>query len=326
LPMVPNIIPSQERPSTGPKAALASIHYMVAPAIDAKTSQRRGQIDVLAGPDKSLYYRVFGRDKDGRSELRVARSLSRGERIIAFGGNPNMPMTLSFELDDFIPSGSEKDIYVPAFVPQGEMDQQVAACLAEMTVGDETKQIWLSGNRVNKLEPPPRRLVAFGEKIYALAYDVDRKPLGFEIKLDDFDVGFEPGTQQATKFESKVRLTDKSENVRDEPHKIWMNHPMDHQGYTFYQMRYWPDRDLETGQTTGLFQSVFQVATNPGRPIIYGGCLLVVLGTFVQFYMRAGVFTDGGKKERERAAARVRAAETKGRDAGPDKIEDAELL
>jgi hypothetical protein len=30
--------------------------------------------------------------------------------------------------------------------------------------------------------------------------------------------------------------------------------------------------------------------------------MLLVLGIFVQFYMRAGVFTDGGKRERERVA------------------------
>jgi hypothetical protein len=41
----------------------------------------------------------------------------------------------------------------------------------------------------------------------------------------------------------------------------------------------------------------------------------VVLGAFVQFYMRAGVFTDGGKKERERAAAKARAQATKAREA-----------
>ena len=85
-----------------------------------------------------------------------------------------------------------------------------------------------------------------------------------------------------------------------------MNHPLDHNGYTFYQMRYQPDIDPQTDRPTGRFLSVFQVATNPGRSIIYSGCLLVVLGTFVQFYMRAGVFTDGGKKERERAASRAR--------------------
>jgi hypothetical protein len=89
-----------------------------------------------------------------------------------------------------------------------------------MTVGDETKEFWLSRNRVDGLKPPPPQHVVFRDAVYALAYDVDRKPLDFEIKLDDFDVGFEPGTQQATKFESKIRLTDKSESIRDEPHTI----------------------------------------------------------------------------------------------------------
>ncbi len=85
-----------------------------------------------------------------------------------------------------------------------------------------------------------------------------------------------------------------------------MNHPLDHRGYTFYQSNYIPMKDPRTRQPTGQFQSVFQVAKNPGRPIIYAGCMLVVLGIFLQFYMRAGIFTDGGKKEREQAAAKAR--------------------
>ncbi len=39
--------------------------------------------------------------------------------------------------------------------------------------------------------------------------------------------------------------------------------------------------------------------------IKYLGCLMVVLGAFVQFYMRAGLFTDGGKRERERDAVKA---------------------
>ncbi len=116
-------------------------------------------------------------------------------------------------------------------------------------------------------------------------------------------MGFEPGTEQATHFVSQVRLTDKSLGIKEQPHTISMNHPLDHRGYTFYQSNYIRVRNPETRQFTGQFQSVFQVAKNPGRPIIYAGCLLVVLGAFLQFYMRAGIFTDGGKKERERAAA-----------------------
>ena len=94
-------------------------------------------------------------------------------------------------------------------------------------------------------------------------------------------------------------------NVRDKPYTISMNEPMTHRGYTFYQMRYSPIVDPRTNQRTGQFQSVFQVGSNPGRPIIYTGCLLVVMGAFVQFYMRAGLFTDGGKREREQAARKA---------------------
>ena len=251
-------------------------------------------------------------------------------------------MTISFEVDDYLPSGVEKDICVPVEVPQGEMDQQVAACRVEMTVGGETKEFWLSRNRVDSLKPPPPKHVVFGDTVYSLAYDVDRKPLGFDVKLDDFEIDFEPGTPQPTKFESKVRLTDKSEScdlslmssvndvgeiprrgrdllivasvkgvlhfrsfdldgkrvvdtdeekltekakelealkgqlaglwpphvltkgekrrvieaatamgLRDDPRTIWMNHPTDHRGYTFYQMRYVAERRPAHGAVDG---------------------------------------------------------------------------
>ena len=81
-----------------------------------------------------------------------------------------------------------------------------------------------------------------------------------------------------------------------------MNDPMTHRGFTFYQSRYSAVQDPQTGQPTGQFQSVLQVGTDPGRPVKYAGCLVIVLGIFVQFYMRAGVFSDGGKRERDRTA------------------------
>ncbi len=220
-----------------------------------------------------------------------------------------MPMTISFEVDDYLPSGVERDIFVPIVLPKGKKDEGIGACRVEMTVGKESKEIWL--RRSLTLDPPSPSFVTFSDAVYAIAYDVNRKPLGFNLKLDDFDVGFEPGTEQATKFVSQVRLTDKSEGIEDQPHTISMNHPLYHQGYTFYQSRYQPDFDPQE-RPTGRFQSIFQVAINPGRPIIYGGCLLVVLGAFVQFYMRAGLFTDGGKKERERGSrCKARAKATK---------------
>ena len=284
---------------------------MVTPVIDPKTNGRFGQIDVLAGPDDSLSYRVFGRGKDGQGELRAAGAVTRRTPIVAFGGNPNMPMTIRFEVDDYLPAGITRDIFVPIELPKGRKDEGIGACRAEMTVGNETKEIWLE--RSLNLEPPEPQIVTFRDAVYAVAYDCDRKPLGFDLKLEDFDVGFEPGTEQPTKFVSQVRLTDKSEGIKDQPHTIWMNHPLYHNGYTFYQSRYVPDLDANK-RPNGRFQSIFQVAINPGRPIIYSGCMLVVLGAFLQFYMRAGVFTDGGKRERERAAAKTKAKDAKAKD------------
>ena len=299
LPMVPNVIPQSQNRAEPPPKPLAAIHYMVFPTLDPKTNGRFGEIDILAGPDQSLYYRVFGRGKGSQGELRAAGHLAKRQNVVAFGGNANMPMTITFQVDDYLPAAVEKQIYEPIVLPKGQMGNGIAACRAEMTVDGQTKEIWLS--RSENLEPPPPRMVAFRNSVYQITYDVDREPLGFALKLDDFDMGFEPGTEQATHFVSQVRLTDKSLGIKDQPHTISMNHPLDHRGYTFYQSNYIRVRDQETRQFTGQFQSVFQVAKNPGRPIIYAGCILVVIGAFLQFYMRAGIFTDGGKR---RARAR----------------------
>ena len=241
LPMVPNVIPSADPSAKAPPRPLASIHYMVAPTLDPKTNGRFGQIEILAGPDDALYYRVFGRGKEGKAELRAAGPLAKEKPIVAFGGNANMPMTITFEVDKYLPSAIEKPIYEPIVLPKGQMGNGIAACRAEMTVDGQTKEVWLS--RSVDLDPPAPQTVQFRDSVYQVVYDVDRKPLGFELKLDDFDTGFEPGTEQATHFESKVRLTDKSAGITDEPHKIWMNHPLDHRGYTFYQSNYIRVRD-----------------------------------------------------------------------------------
>ena len=204
LPMVPNVIPPADGSAKPPARPLATINYIVPPVLDPKLNGRFGQIEVLAGPGDALYYRVFGRGKDQTGELRAAGPLKKEEPIVAFGGNPNMPMTISFSVDKYLPAGVEKSIFEPIVLPKGQMGNGIAACRAEMTVGGQTKEVWVS--RSENLDPPPPRTVTFRDAVYQVSYDVDRKPLGFELKLDDFDTGFEPGTEQATHFESKVPL------------------------------------------------------------------------------------------------------------------------
>jgi len=315
LPMVPNVMPSSRDPSAKPAAPLVSIHLMVPPVLDPKTNGRFGQIEVLAGPDRALYYRVFGRGKDGKTELRASGPVTAGKTIDAFGGGANMPMTISFRVADYLAAGVEKQIFEPVYLPKNQMDEAVPASVIEMTVGDITREIWIQ--RSESPDGPSFKPVPFGDRLFEIAYDVDRRPLGFDVKLDKFKVGFAPGTEHATKFVSSVRLIDPAEGIKDKPYTISMNDPMTHRVFTFYQMRYSALQDPHTGQRTGQFQSVLQVGVDPGRPIKYAGCIILVLGIFAQFYMRAGVFSDGGKKERERAARKNTAEPAPVTDLGP---------
>jgi hypothetical protein len=315
LPMFPNVIPRQQDKDGKPQQALVGINYYLPPAIDPKTNGRFGVVEVLGTPKGALYYRVFGRGENGLGEVRAVGPITKGEEVLAFGGNPNQPMTIKFTVDDFLPAGREKEVCEPIVLPKGQMGNGIPAALAEMTVDGHTEEFWI--RRSPSLEPLFQR-VTFPSGVYEVAFDVDRKDLGFELKLDDFEVGFDPGTEQASKFVSQVRLSDEAMGIADRPHTISMNEPLSHRGYTFYQSSYVRHADPRTGQLDGQFQSIFQVATDPGRSVKYAGCLLVVLGAFVQFYMRAGLFTDGGKRERERAAAKAEKREKKVDESSPE--------
>jgi hypothetical protein len=267
----------------------------------------------MGTPESKLYYRIFGRDETPTpaGEARTPKAgtlrgtpgpLPLDETITAFGGNPNMPMTLTFSVEEYLTSGEEKTIYEPYELPIGQRGNGLAAALLEMTVDGETKDIWVHRppGLNAKFEP-----VRFKSKAFDLAYDCDRKPLGFSLKLKDFDLDFEPGTEQPTKFVSEVELTDEKMGIKDKPITISMNNPLTHRKLTFYQSSYERLRGPD-GRETGDFQSVLQVGYDAGRFLKYLGCSLIVLGAFLQFTMRAGLFSDGGKRDDHKAADRAR--------------------
>jgi hypothetical protein len=310
VPMIPNVIPSAQGEGDAPRKALVGISYYLPPALDSK-SGRFGLVEVLGTPEGKLYYRVFGRGEVGttRGQVRDKGPLARGKEVVAFGGNGKMPMTLLFEVEDYLTSGTERSICEPVDLPPGQMGNGIPASLVEMTVTDPDdpskqykKEFYV--RRSASLDPS-WKTVAVGPQVFRVAYDADRRPLGFDLKMVDFQRGFDPGTEQASRYSSDVLLTDRSAGIKEQPIHIAMNEPLTHKGYTFYQSSFIPEEDPRTGARTGRFQSVLQVGKNPGRRVMYAGCLCVVFGIFVQFYMRAGVFSDGGKRERERAAAKA---------------------
>src|SRR5262249_32863158 len=209
-------------------------------------------------------------------------------------GGDKMPMTLSFRVDEFWLSGRTRQVCEPIELPVGKLENAVPACEVTMTVDGQAEKFWV---RSSIDYDAHYQDVRFPSGRYRIAYAFERKPVGFEMTLTDFDVGVDPGTPSPSSYTSEVLLNDPEKGIKDEPKTITMNEPLTHRGWTFYQSNYVPQTD-EEGRSTGQYMSVFQVHYDPAWQVVYLGCLTVVLGTFVQFYMRAGVFSDGGKRER----------------------------
>ena len=301
LPMVPNVIPPVGPIRQEPRRAAGVDPLHGAPTLDPKTNGRFGQIEVLAGPDDALYYRVFGRGKEGKGELRAAGPLAKEKPIVAFGGNANMPMTITFQVDQYLPSAIEKPIYEPIVLPKGQMGNGIAACRAEMTVDGQTKEIWLS--RSENLDPPA-----------APDRPVSRLGLPARLRRRSQAAGLRA---QARRLRHGLRARHRAGDPLREPGSPdrqvgWHQGPaaqdLDEPPARPSRLHVLSSRTISAcatrtpGSSRGSFSRSFRWPPTPAGPIIYGGCFLVVLGAFLQFYMRAGIFTDGGKRERERAA------------------------
>jgi hypothetical protein len=296
LPGAPATIPEKGAPPVPP---LLSINYYLPPVVDPQINGRFGVIEVIGNDHGQLAYRVFGRGTPGK--LGPHGFLNLKEEVTAFGGNETAPMTLAFSVDEFLQHGKEEEIAESIKLPPNE--EGLGAVEAELTVNGVTKSVWL---RKSPGFDPDYQSVVFPDGIYQVAFDVDHMDLGFSLKLEDFDVGFDPGTDKASSFRSEVLLTDEAQGIKNKPVSIFMNNTLDHRGWRFFQSNYSRYVDPKTRRETGEFVSVFQVAKNPAREMIYVGCIVVVLGAFVQFYMRAGIFTDGGKAQQHRAAEKAR--------------------
>jgi len=106
--------------------------------------------------------------------------------------------------------------------------------------------------------------------------------LPFELTLTEFKMDKDPGTQNPASYESFVNLFDGQTNSK---HHIYMNNPLKHRGFTFYQASY---SETESGQ----YASTLSVNVDPGRPFKYFGSILLVLGSIWHF-----VFLKGQKKK-----------------------------
>lgn len=125
-------------------------------------------------------------------------------------------------------------------------------------------------------------LVKVGEEEVVVSYRLRRVSLPFALKLERFQVVWDPGTTQPATYTSWVKILSFGENSQGGSTEgvlqlIGMNEPLTYQGYTFYQTSY---REQENGR----WLSVLTVNYDPGRSIKYMGSFLLSLGCFLFFF------------------------------------------
>ncbi|MBN2419794.1 MAG: cytochrome c biogenesis protein ResB [Deltaproteobacteria bacterium] len=154
------------------------------------------------------------------------------------------------------------------------------------------------------LEPEGR------ENLTMMLYGAENSPTGYEykgityyfqlrprklllpanIKLDDVIQETYTGTDIAKRYESKVTLTTDTGETRKA--RIYMNHPLTIQDFTFYQSGYSKD------PVTGRESSSLSVVKNAGKYFPYIACILITIGMILHFcIMFIRMFSSNKNKE-----------------------------
>lgn len=108
-------------------------------------------------------------------------------------------------------------------------------------------------------------------------YEGRSLPLDFAIHLDDFVEEKYPGVALAASFESHVKVHPAVGDAFTE--RIYMNHPLVYEGFTFYQASFQRKPD-------GQEITVLSVARDPGMTLSFVGCCILVLGLVLIFFVK----------------------------------------
>jgi ResB-like family len=128
--------------------------------------------------------------------------------------------------------------------------------------------------------------VSSGDKEWGISLSRKRWVVPFSLTLDTFVHEMHAGTDMAASYESYVT---KTENGDQSKIRIWMNHPLRHKGYTFFQSSW----GREPSMPGNPVFSVFSVVRNPADQGPLWACIIVGIGMLLHFgqkllrYMKA---------------------------------------
>ena len=157
--------------------------------------------------------------------------------------------------------------------------------------GDKTYGPFFLSNKFERLKDFNKHTFDHEGREFAIAIQRTRYNYDFKVRLDDFRFLRYPGTNKAKDFTSDVTLR-KADGTEEEK-RIFMNHPLIHEGSTFFQSGW----NEETEKGTRL-----QVVQNPGKFLPYWGVAVVGFGLAVQFGMHLFGFTKRRGRQTRKAS------------------------
>ncbi len=233
---------------------------------EAEQSQgSRGKLELAQSKDdKKLFYRVFARsgETNASGEVKLNEPIATGW------------MDLKFTVKDWIPYAISQ--VRPRYVEKvaGTDNNFLSSLYVEPR---NTKNLASGGQQGFWLSEGDNRSITLGGRRVLVGLNRYGMTLPFEIFLEKFTIGNDPGTTKAATYESRVKVKDAARGV-EKSALISMNEPMEHGGYTFYQASY----QLREGAPP---VSVFSVNFDPGRKLKYLGSLIMCLGICLMFWM-----------------------------------------
>ena len=168
---------------------------------------------------------------------------------------------------------AEKNLY-PIKKPEGirpiQKDSQIVK-------GNQRAVEFTHGGKTYYVTDTKPVVVREGSDFIRVSLDKQKLMLPFEFILTNFKMDTDPGTNNPASYESFVQLFSGKEGSTN--HHIYMNNPLKHAGFTFYQASYFKTDNSGYG-------SVLSANFDPGRIIKYLGSLILVLGTTWHYLIR----------------------------------------
>ena len=176
------------------------------------------------------------------------------------------------------PGWADFKITLDEYLPQAQIQRRIVVADNEdiegtpaLLVKTRSGSTWLPWGEASAIRDGDKEIyAAFSPKMFQIP---------FSVKLEDFIVDRNEGSESVAMWTSKIKIEDEANN-NIEQRRVWMNHPTWYKGWKIAQAS-WNPGDLR--------QSTLQVKREPAwvTALTWIGSALVILGIAVMFYAPA---------------------------------------